>query len=116
MKVYVLTETDITRVNEIASQMQQSLRSHYTIGQWARKVKLPEKRLKRVFKEVHGQGLYTYLRNLRMEKAKVMLREDEPIKAIISSIGYKNEGNFSKAFRKVTGITPREWKENGYNL
>ena len=96
--------------------MQQSLKTHHTIGQWAKRMKLPEKRLKRAFKQVHGKGLYTYLRNLRMEKAMAMLREDEPIKAIISTIGYKNEGNFSKAFRKVIGIPPGEWKENSNHL
>ncbi|MBO9561838.1 MAG: helix-turn-helix transcriptional regulator [Niastella sp.] len=110
MKGFVLTEADIERVKEVAWIMQQSLKSHYTIAQWADKVKLPEKRLKRAFKEVHGAGLYTYLRNLRMEKAKEMLREDKPIKVIILYVGYKNEGNFSKAFRKVTGQTPRSWK------
>jgi AraC-like DNA-binding protein len=114
MKVFVLTETDIARVNEVALLIQHSLKSHYTIGQWAEKINLPEKRLKRAFKEVHGVGLYNYLRNLRMEKAKIMLKEDKPIKAIISLIGYKNEGNFSKAFRKVAGVSPTEWKANGY--
>lgn len=114
MKVFVLTEADITRVKQIALLIQHSLKSHLTIAQWADKVKLPEKRLKRAFKEVHGMGLYSYLRQLRMEKAKDMLREDKPIKAIISTIGYKNEGNFSKAFRKVTGVSPTAWKENGH--
>ncbi len=112
MKGFVLTAADTERVKEVALLMQQSLKSHYTIAQWAQKVKLPEKRLKRAFKEVHGAGLYTYLRNLRMEKAKDMLLEDKPIKVIILSVGYKNEGNFSKAFRKVTGQTPRAWKGN----
>ena len=114
MKGFVLTEADIARVKEVALLMQQSLKSHYTIAQWAEKVKLPEKRLKRAFKQVHGAGLYTYLRNQRMEKAKLMLKDDKPIKAIISLVGYKNEGNFSKAFRKVTGTTPRSWKELGH--
>jgi AraC-like DNA-binding protein len=114
MKVFELTEVDIDRVNQVALLIRYSLKSHYTIAHWADKVKLPEKRLKQAFKEVHGMGLYSYLRQLRMEKAKEMLREDKPIKAIISVIGYKNEGNFSKAFRKVTGKTPTAWKENGH--
>lgn len=114
MKVFELTEVDIARVNQVALLIAHSLKSHSTISQWAEKVKLPEKRLKRAFKEVYGTGLYSYLRQLRMEKSKEMLRDDKPLKAIISAIGYKNEGNFSKAFRKVTGVSPTAWKENGY--
>ena len=113
MKALVLTEADIAHVNQVALLIQHSLKLHYTIAEWAEKVKLPEKRLKRAFKQVHGTGLYSYLRRQRMEKAKDMLREDKPIKVIISAIGYKNEGNFSKAFRKVTGVSPTAWKESG---
>jgi AraC-like DNA-binding protein len=113
MKVFVLTESDIIRVKQVALLMQQSLKSHHTIAQWAEHIRMPEKKLKRAFKEVHGKGLYSYLRDLRMEQAKLLLQEDKPIKAIISTIGYKNEGNFSKAFRKVTGVSPSTWKENG---
>lgn len=101
------------RVREVALLMQHSLKSHRTIAQWAERVKLPEKRLKKAFKEVYGMGLYTYLRDQRMEKAKIMLLDDRPIKAIIAAVGYKSEGNFSKAFRKVTGVLPSEWKQNG---
>jgi len=111
MKEFVLTEVDIERVNQAAKMIQDSLRSHFTIPQWAEKLKFPEKRLKRAFREVHGMGMYTYLRRHRMEMAKEMLLDDKPIKAIILKIGYKSEGNFSKAFRKVSGHNPSEWKD-----
>ncbi|NII25821.1 helix-turn-helix transcriptional regulator [Pseudoflavitalea sp. X16] len=107
---FKLNETDIERVKQAALMMQESPKLHFTIVQWAAKLRMPEKRLKRAFREVHGKGLYTYLRELRMEKAKQMLLEDIPIKAIIKTIGYKSEGNFSKAFRKTSGESPREWK------
>ena len=111
MTVLVLTAVDIERMHQAAAMMRLSLKSHFTIPQWAKKLNFPEKRLKRAFKKVHGTGLYAYLRQARMEKAKLMLRKDEPIKAIILTIGYTNEGNFSKAFRKVAGESPSAWKE-----
>jgi AraC-like DNA-binding protein len=114
MNVPVLTEADIVLVKEAATLIQQSLNSHLTIPQWAVKLQFPEKKLKSAFKEVHGVGLFTYLRQARIEKAKTMLLDDEPIKAIILAIGYNHEGNFSKAFRKVAGESPRSWKEKEY--
>jgi AraC-like DNA-binding protein len=90
--------------------MEQCPKSHFPISQLAEKVKLPEKRLKAVFKQLYGQGLYAYLRQLRMEKAKVLLLEGKPIKVIIHAIGYENESNFCKAFRKTHNESPRKWK------
>lgn len=115
MKVYEITDMDVEQVNQVAVMIRTNIKSHYTIAQWAKKVKMPEKRLKRAFKEIHGRGLYTYLRELRIEKAKEMLQADKPLKQIILVIGYKNEGNFSKAFRKVAGETPSAWRAKNAN-
>lgn len=106
-----ITRTDIERAHHAAIIMAQSLKSHFTIAQLAEKVKLPEKRLKAVFKQLYGVGLYAYLRQLRMEKAKALLLEGKPIKVIINVIGYDNESNFCKAFKKANHDTPRIWRK-----
>lgn len=111
MKIFKLSELEIEQVNQAALMMRQSPKLHFTIVQWAAKLKMPEKKLKKAFREVHGVGLYTYLRDQRMAKAKEMLLEDIPIKVIIKAIGYKTEGNFSKAFRKTSGESPRAWRD-----
>ncbi|NII25822.1 helix-turn-helix transcriptional regulator [Pseudoflavitalea sp. X16] len=105
-----ITRTDIERAHHAALIMEQSLKSHFTIAQLAEKVMLPEKRLKAVFKKLYGVGLYTYLRQLRMEKAKALLLEGKPIKVIIHVIGYENESNFCKAFRNAFKESPRTWR------
>ena len=109
-----LTEKDFEKIRETAAFITTAWNKHYTIGELARKIGLPEKRLKYAFKQHYGMGVYSYLRVKRMEKAKAMMLEGEKIKHIVPVIGYHNEGNFSKAFRKVAGVSPTEWKENGY--
>jgi AraC-like DNA-binding protein len=112
MRVLEITAVDVERAKHAALIMEQCPRSHFPISQMAQKVKLPEKRLKAVFKQLYGMGLYAYLRQQRMEKAKELLMEGKSIKVIIYAIGYENESNFCKAFRKVHHESPLQWRKN----
>lgn len=52
-----------------------------------------------------------YLNNLRMEEAKRLLRETElMIKDISSAVGYEDVGSFIRRFRKQTGVTPKQYR------
>ena len=109
-----ITHTDIERAQHAALIMEQCSRSHFTISELAVKVMLPEKRLKITFKHLYGRGLYAYLRYVRMQKAKLLLLEYKPIKAIILIIGYDNESNFCKAFRREFNESPTAWRRKQF--
>lgn len=112
MRVLEISATDRERALEAAVIMGLSPKSHFPISQLAAKVNMPEKKLKAVFKHIYGMGLYTYLRQLRMVKAKELLMEGKPIKLIIHAIGYENESNFCKAFRKEFNESPMKWMKS----
>lgn len=112
MRVLEISAADRERAREAAEIMAQSPKTHFPISQLAAKVNMPEKRLKAVFKHIYGMGLYAYLRQLRMVKAKEMLMDGKPIKMIIHAIGFENESNFCKAFRKEFDESPMKWMKN----
>lgn len=112
MRELEITVTDRERACMAALIMAHSPKTHFPISQLAEKVKMPEKRLKAVFKKLYGMGLYAYLRHLRMDKARQLLMEGKSIKMIIHVIGYDNESNFCKAFRKMHNESPRKWTKN----
>jgi AraC-like DNA-binding protein len=101
--------TCIGQANQAAMLITNSLAQHYSIEEIAKKVKLPSKTLKAVFKQVYGVGLYTYLRNQRMERAQTMLLEGASLELIIMSIGFSNTSSFCKAFKKYCNETPFRW-------
>lgn len=47
----------------------------------------------------------------RIRKAKVLLNEDYQIKEIAYTLGFKSHNYFTKVFKRVTGVTPKEYKE-----
>lgn len=107
-----ITSEDIERAKKAAVIITTALDIHFTIHELAKKVKLSEKKLKYAFKEEFGVGVYSYLQRQRMLKAKILMLQGQPIKLIIPEIGYENESNFCKAFRKVFKETPVAWKKN----
>jgi AraC-like DNA-binding protein len=65
------------------------------------------------FKELLGQGPVEYVTEWRMQKAVQLLQErDKKLFEIAKSVGYESDAAFSKAFKRVLGVTPGEHRRN----
>lgn len=84
-----------------------------TVEDVSREVALSPYYLIRVFKDTYNQTPYQYLVDLRIAKAKELLRNsDLSITDICASVGYNSLGSFSTLFRKSTGVSPRAYRTN----
>jgi AraC-like DNA-binding protein len=63
------------------------------------------------FKALFKIGIKAYYDARCIERAKNMLDEGSTIKAVAFSCRYKSASAFSTAFKKHTGMSPREWQE-----
>ena len=69
--------------------------------------------LSKLFRNVEGVSLITYIQNQRMERAKELLANtDQSISEIAMEIGYPNFSHFSKRFRLFFGCSPNEYRRN----
>lgn len=67
----------------------------------------------KIFKEESGENFIEYLTNVRMEKAKDLLKNSTySMKEICSLCGYQDPNYFSRTFKKNVGVTPTEYKDN----
>ncbi len=74
-----------------------------------------EKYLTTFFKQRAGISLKQYILQVKMERAKADLSEtSEPVSQIAFRLGFTDAHNFSNAFRKVTGLSPSEYRDS-YN-
>lgn len=59
-----------------------------------------------------GKNFIEYLTDVRMEKAKELLRNSsKSIKEICLEVGYADSSYFSRIFKKNVGVSPKEYKE-----
>ena len=67
--------------------------------------------LSTIYKEKTGCSLVEYITMVKMERAKILFKDDSMrIYEIADKLGYKDVEYFSKLFKKYTGITPSEFK------
>lgn len=72
-----------------------------------------EKYAGRIFKQQTGMSFNSYLNKLRIERAKYMLKESsENILEISLDCGYNNITNFNRIFKRLSGVTPREYRKS----
>ena len=65
---------------------------------------------RKLFKNITGTSPIAYTHNIRIEKAKEMLKSDYgTISDIAQSVGYPSIYDFSRAFKKHTGISPSKY-------
>ena len=67
--------------------------------------------LSSTFKKAKGISLQEYLLQVRMQKAKELLDSTNwQIQEISEKVGYEDQLNFSRIFRKYEGISPSEYR------
>lgn len=69
--------------------------------------------IKKCFYDVYGESVYAYIRAYKMQSAAWYLEStDQAVSEIAGKFGYDNSSKFSKAFRDVMGMTPKEYRLN----
>lgn len=91
------------------------LREHFPeAGAVARAVAhagIPERTLKRRFKEATGLALLDYVQNLRIEEAKRLLEtSDLGVDEVSFEVGYDQPSFFRRLFRRRTGLSPARYR------
>ena len=68
---------------------------------------------RKLFSVTMGISPISYIQQLRIKKAKEMLKSDySKISVISETVGYANIYHFSKMFKQITGYSPAEYAKN----
>jgi len=68
--------------------------------------------LSRLFKQETGRTFVDYLMHLRVKRAAELLRDPKiKVYEVADLVGYSDARYFGQIFKKITGLTPREFKD-----
>lgn len=92
------------------------LHTHYhrkiSLSELAREFHTNRTTLEDRFTEVTGQPVMSYLIQLRLRLAALMLRETLlPVSEVMERVGFSDSTHFGRTFRKYLGYSPREYRE-----
>ncbi|WP_197038217.1 helix-turn-helix transcriptional regulator [Billgrantia saliphila] len=101
---------DLQALEEARRRLLADLTRPPRLAELSRGIGMSESRLKQRFKEHHGQTLSDCLRQARMCEAERLLDDDLPIARIATDLGYEHAANFTTAFKREFGLTPRDYR------
>ncbi len=68
----------------------------------------------RLFSEVEGRTIENYLKSLRVERVKELIKYERlSFAEIADAAGYSSEAHMSRSFKQVTGMTPGAFRTLG---
>jgi len=87
--------------------------SHFTVAEIGKAVYLTPTYVSLLFKQETGQTINEYLTQVRIDKAKELLRDPQhKLYDICYAIGYTDPSYFTKLFKKTTGFTPSVYRDH----
>ena len=91
------------------------LNSDLTIKSLANQMKTEERELSVLINTALNVNFYEFINLYRINKAKVLLKDEKyskhTILEILYQVGYNSKSSFNTAFKKATGITPSDYRE-----
>jgi AraC-like DNA-binding protein len=105
---------DREAIESVAAELRAHYAEEHRLGWLARKHHINECALKQGFRARFGSTVFSYLREIRMQQAWLMLESGEhAIIEVANAVGYSNPSHFSRAFREVHGCNPSEMLRSG---
>lgn len=109
----LLTPVQQTIVNTALKYIDEHYKDELSVDIICQKVNFSKFYFCKIFKEHTGKTLYQYLTEYRLNKSKEYLTYSKlSIHSIATEVGFKSSLTYSRSFKKLTGMTPSEFREN----
>ena len=100
-------------INKIILYLQENMSQTVLLDDICNEFYLSKTYLKRFFKNETGYTVMTYLKALRMEEAKKLIREDNlSFTEIAQQLGFDSVHYFSTSFKKYEGLSPSDYEKS----
>ena len=99
----------LSRLDSVMEYVSLHYSEHLTTRDLAGICYLSESHFCRFFKASTGKSALEYINEYRAERAAVLLENtDIPISEIAESVGFEDQNYFSRIFKRVKGVAPKE--------
>lgn len=103
------------RLRPLIQEMLNKPQAEWAVGDMAATAKLSRAQLMRVFKQQTGFSPHAFITRIRLQQAAALLNESaDSVLSIALACGFQSETHFGKAFKKQFGITPGQYRRQGF--
>jgi len=97
-------------VRQVRDYMSENIQTQLSLDALASSVGLSKFHFARAFKAATGKSPYKEVLDLRVASAGDLLQEGVPIAKVAQLTGFNGVAQFSRSFRRITGLSPSEFK------
>jgi two-component system response regulator YesN len=98
-------------VRSVIAFMEENLQQKLELSQLANHAFVTPNYLCRRFRELTEKSPMEYLTDLRIGKAKILLKDlAQSVETVSAQTGYTDRRSFSRAFKRLTGMTPQDYR------
>lgn len=102
---------DDDRIRAVEALLQEKFREPICNDELAERAGMSDRTFLRRFKAATGRVPAAYLQTVRIEAAKVILeRESASVQEVSLAVGYEDVSFFRTVFKRITGMTPAEYR------
>jgi AraC-like DNA-binding protein len=100
------------RMEQVRALLADLISENIRLDELARVAELSPFHLIRLFRARYGVTPFAYQRNLRVERARDALRSGGSLAEIAANLGFADQSHLGRAFRKVMGATPGQYRQS----
>jgi len=102
-------------LNYILTYIHLHIEAPFTLDDMVDALRVTKLYLSLLFKQETGQTVMSYVTDVKINQAEVLLHDTNlSILAISERLGYYDSSHFGRIFKKVTGYTPRAFRNNKF--
>lgn len=108
-----ITHKDYVKITKAEAILRNNLKNPPTISELSVLTGINQFKLKQLFKQVYSRPIFSYVTDLRMEKAKALIaNQGYTVTEAAYEIGYKNAQHFTAAFKRKYNYLPSSLKKH----
>ncbi|WP_447641984.1 MULTISPECIES: helix-turn-helix domain-containing protein [Chitinophagaceae] len=105
-----LSENDIRSIYQIRDKLLSSLQKPISVKELQQIAGMNELKMRRIFTQIFGMGIYDYFQYFRMKEAARLLREEKlSVSEAGYQMGFENLSHFTRIFEKHIGKKPKRY-------
>jgi AraC-like DNA-binding protein len=95
--------------------MHEDYAADWSLDELARRAGMSRAGYAAKFRDAMGSPPLHYLRIVRMQRAVSLLSDtQDPLERVANAVGYRDAFGFSKVFKKIVGVSPREFRSRDH--
>lgn len=110
LKMQSVTYSSNLKVEKIIEYLHQNINKTVKVEELSEMTGLSSSYISRIFKDATGYSIIKFFNKMKIDKAEaLMLRGNKKVKEVSRILGFEDEFYFSRLFKKIKGVSPKEF-------